>query len=700
MVTSIKTAFLASLVSLAGYSLANAQEQALPCGTYQFMEELMKTNPKYAKEFAGYTERIKVAGAANQTLTKQQQVTKIIPVVVHIIYSTPGSNISDAQVYDAIEVLNQDFNKLNADTGDVIPAFSSIASSIGVQFRLAQLDADGNCTNGITRTYSVLSNSAGENVKDLIRWPPNKYLNVWVVRNIASGAGGYSILPCAPASADGIVIRNSQFGTIGTSSPWGLVARSFTHEVGHYLGLPHTWGHSNTPGQAANCSMDDGIADTPNTVGVANGGCNTSASTCGGLNNVQNFMDYSNCPKMFTEGQKAVILDALNLSCRSNLWSPANLMATGTNNGFQISSCKPKVNFESDINRICEGDFIYFTDLSEHFAANPNTSRLWTFDGGTPATSTDSLPVVQYNVPGIYTVSLSVTNAGGTTTVEKQAYVKVIGTSDLLGFPVIESFESPDFPNVPAGPANSWELINSTTNTWHRTGLASADGDYSLRIMHQYIPLGRENTISTPNIDLAGIANPELRFKMAYALTTSTSAGIDKFAINYSVDCGKTWLPLFNASGSDLATAGPENNFVPAAADWAEKAIILPVTAPFATIRFESLSGTGNTLYLDAIRITDGVSSATKPENDLNLSVYPNPGNKNSVIAYNLISAQQTSLILLNAIGQEIYRVDRTESSGNKQHTIFPAGKQLPPGIYVIRLENTQGSYTKKIVLN
>ena len=69
--------------------------------------------------------------------------------------------------------------------------------------------------------------------------------------------------------------------------------------------MSHTWGGTNDPGLEENCSDDDGIEDTPNSIGSS--GCNLSQNTCGSLDNVQNYMDYASCSKMFTEGQKSVM---------------------------------------------------------------------------------------------------------------------------------------------------------------------------------------------------------------------------------------------------------------------------------------------------------------------------------------------------------------------------------------------------------
>ena len=244
--------------------------------------------------------------------------------------------------------------------------------------RLARLDPNGNCTTGITRTYSTDTNIGDDRVKSLMTWDQNKYLNIWICTS-ANGAGGYAYLPCTGGAGDGIVIRNAQFGSIGTSGGSNLSIRSLTHEIGHYFGLPHTWGGSNTPGLASNCSLDDGIADTPNTIGsqascgAAYGGGTvlTSFNPCGPLANVQNYMDYSSCARMFTLGQRAVMRAALALGCRQPLVSPANLLATGTNDGYTAGTCAPVVAFEASAAVVCEGATVSFTNFSYNADLKP-----------------------------------------------------------------------------------------------------------------------------------------------------------------------------------------------------------------------------------------------------------------------------------------------------------------------------------------
>ena len=77
--------------------------------------------------------------------------------------------------------------------------------------------------------------------------------------------------------------------------------------------------------------------------------------------------------------------------------------------------------FEADPTAVCFGGTVDFTNLSIG-----ESSYAWTFEGGTPATSTEENPSVVYNTPGYYDVSLEVTSAGGDThTTTKTEYISV-----------------------------------------------------------------------------------------------------------------------------------------------------------------------------------------------------------------------------------------------------------------------------------
>ena len=179
-----KSVFL--IIAMLGIAMiSRTQNNIKPCGTDQVMQEALLKNPALEKLLQNQDSLAKEY--TKQHYGEKSGTVKIIPVVIHVIHTYGPENVSKAQVLDAIRIINEDFRNLNSDTADVIPVFKSIVADSEIEFRLAQLDPNGNCTEGITRTYSPLTHSAGENVKDLISWNTAKYLNVWVVANIESG---------------------------------------------------------------------------------------------------------------------------------------------------------------------------------------------------------------------------------------------------------------------------------------------------------------------------------------------------------------------------------------------------------------------------------------------------------------------------------------------------------------------------------
>ena len=131
----------------------------------------------------------------------------IIPVVVHVIHDYGVENISDEQIARAMETVNEDWNAENNDIADVIDDFSGIVADFGVEFRLATIDPDGNCTHGITRTASPLTEGNDEAARSLISWPDDKYVNIYVIKSMSPGssAAAYANYPGAGDPYDVIV---------------------------------------------------------------------------------------------------------------------------------------------------------------------------------------------------------------------------------------------------------------------------------------------------------------------------------------------------------------------------------------------------------------------------------------------------------------------------------------------------------------
>lgn len=274
------TYFLFFVCCIFVYKPINAQNEK--CGTDEVMRKLWQENPNLYQEHLRFLENNKTyitdhAGNLRTVYT--------IPIVFHILHEYGTENITDAQVIDQVNILNRDFMKLNADTANVINPYKPLIGNANIQFKLAAIDPDGNCTNGINRIFTHETKIGDDNSK-LVSWDRSKYLNVWVVKNMANGVAGYAYYPSAVTSGvmifvDGIIIRHNYIGSIGTSSPTN--SRALTHEIGHYLGLAHTWGNTNNPVVACG---DDGIQDTPVTRGHNN--CSNRVSIFCDNNNFSN----------------------------------------------------------------------------------------------------------------------------------------------------------------------------------------------------------------------------------------------------------------------------------------------------------------------------------------------------------------------------------------------------------------------------
>ncbi|WP_310391747.1 M43 family zinc metalloprotease [Hymenobacter sp.] len=657
-----------------------------------------------------------------------------IPVVVHIVFSS-GFGISDAQVADALRIANEDLSKTNADTAAIVPAFQSRVANVGFRFRLAQKDPSGDCTTGITRTYSALASIAyGELIKSEVNWDPDRYLNIWVVEpSLSPGRAGYAFLPCTGGSRDGIVIDNRHFGSIGTAINSNFAARALTHEIGHYFGLRHTWGPTNTPGEAGNCGIDDGIADTPNTTGTS--GCNLAFAPCTDpqtsqpiLANVQNYMDYTSCTNMFTNGQRAVMRASLALSCRSTLSSAANLVATGTNDGYQppAAGCPPVLRIVTDRRRVCPNGPVFLSSYGSTAALNDvNAQRQWLFPGGVPASSPLRTPTVVYATPGIYNVTLTVTPVGGGTPVSRteSSWVLVGGPGTGPSGPLTESFENPAFPRS-FGPLDlrNWDsdtIARSSGARWRRVsggGLVAANGTACLSMSNGAASSLNPNraSITSPAFDLSGFQGRpvELRFRTAWAVDplVVNSASRDELLVQYGTDCelqsntgGRNYL------NGELIAAGQaaQTGFVPTSAQqWTTLALPLDprYIGPSTWVRFVARSNGGNPFYLDDVRIVDAATPTATSAAELarrGIGVYPNPLTAETAVHFTLTAAERAAVRLTDMLGREVASSPAKSYGPGPQAIRLPgaAGRALPAGVYVVHLTLGQQVFTTRVLV-
>jgi hypothetical protein len=271
----------------------------------------MDNHERLLQEDAHYFERLeKIEQFTNYAISSgkvnQNKAVITIPVVVHVVYNTSAQNVSDAQIQSQLNVLNQDFRKLNSDLNLVPSTFSSLVADAEINFCLANRDPNGNATTGIVRVQtSQTSFSTNDGVKYASSggsnaWPSNQYLNLWVC-NMSGGILGYAQFPGGASATDGVVIGYTCFGTMGTAQAPFNKGRTATHEVGHWLNLRHIWGD-------ATCGSDL-VSDTP-VHNTSNYGCpsHPRSNSCGtSAEMFMNYMDYVDdaCMQMFSNGQKS-----------------------------------------------------------------------------------------------------------------------------------------------------------------------------------------------------------------------------------------------------------------------------------------------------------------------------------------------------------------------------------------------------------
>ncbi len=660
------------------------------CGQQTVRENYMKKHPELLKNSIQTNNQVAITDKLNnnQNLTAAPLYT--IPVVFHILHIGGTENISDAQIQSQMMILNRDYQKLNADTTAVVPTFTNNIANVGVAFKLATKDPNGNCTNGIIRHYDVNTNWDSDNFSLFAyTWPRDRYLNIYIVKKIIGMDGAYAFLPGdpIPPSADVIVCMHNYVGNTGTTG--GVDYRVLTHEVGHFFSLEHVWGVTNSPGVACG---DDNVSDTPITKGFTSCAINNAAvCTPNVQENVQNYMDYAPCKLMFTNGQKAKMLSCLTstINNRQNLYSASNLAFTGVTTS--TTNCIPLVETSAASKTICVGKSTVVNSYTSN--ANP-TSYQWSATNGailsSPAAANTSVTLIN---PGPSTLVCVASNANGSNS--SSIVVNANSSTALSLNTYTESFEQTSIP------AN-WQVQNITPSPaqWTLTNLSSSHGNQSMYVNAENATTGSLFILETPSYDFLNSPGASFTFKYAYARQTATHNDI--FKVQASKDCGGTWTDIYVPTMSSFAAASAginSNPFVPTSSQW----VLYDVTQHpnflnflsenNVKIRFyfkeDSVNAYGNRLYVDEINYNSMVG-LKKYSNISDVKIYPNPAN--NFVAIELNEAKEKTIEVFDITGRII--ISEQTADTKKQINI----SQLDEGVYYVRVSCNSLQHISKLI--
>ncbi len=603
------------------------------CGTVEYNKIIYNQSPEKIDQFEQWINR-KIEENHLQTdapfavfALKETLVT--IPVVVHVIHSGEpigaGTNISDTQILSQIEVLNEDFRRLNADTSLTQNIFKPVAADVEVEFILAKQDPEGLPTTGIVRVKGSETSWNFNNdatLKGESYWPAEDYLNIWVAP-LSFNLLGFASFPIANLEGledqetnrllDGVVIGFDYFGSIekypdANLDPVFNLGRTTTHEIGHFLGLRHISGDGG-------CSMDDFVTDTPNQNDQNEGCPATVPGVCASVDfeMFQNYMDYTDdaCMNIFSLGQKERIRIVVENSPRRASLTTSHALQDPVISVFDLG-IKEILSPESGI---CTSLFTPSISIRNYGSEviSQATVEMWINNSLIESrveifslTPLQSYAVIFNTTPappaGLAEIEFRIALVDGVPDDNPINDIEMshVFVSEFLDLPVSEEFNT-----KPA----TWDIRNwDNMSTWELAQCASWQPDnLAMQLAFRNDPnIGEIDMMIMPVIDLTGYTEAFLQFDMAYAYTPD--ADNDRLQVAISKDCGTNFnFVLYDRTGAGLSTTDDSNfSFTPSdRRDWKREVINLSLFLgePSIQVAFIGTNGNGNNIYIDNVAI-------------------------------------------------------------------------------------------------
>ena len=665
-------------------------------------------------------------------LSTQEEPVYFIPVVIHVIYykdfeGIEVGNLTEEQIFSQINVLNEDYRRMNQDTLDTPEWFLPVAADTRIEFRLAQRDPNGAPTTGIVRIEgpktSWNANLPADDVllKSLSFWPPEDYLNIWIV-NLSGDFLGYAqypqtdlpgTLPPFNRETDGVVIDYQVFGSIDKGSFPNIRlnydrGRTTTHEIGHFLGLRHIWGDSDV------CGVTDYCEDTPDQETSYDSCTGILGFSCDSEDMYQNYMDYTYdaCMNLFTVDQMErmrIVLE--NSPRRASLLTSPGLIPPDTISNILIVreitnptdiSCESVFNPAIILQNIGNNSI---ADFEVEVTLNENTFPSVRYDlpistgGSIELNFSGEMGMIELE-KGQHFVKFQIKNPNGVDTINypgKSASKYFVSSSIEEEVPYREKFSQNDFQN------SSWVSFNPDNSiTWESGSvpLNKEANNAAFIKMYDYRFTDQKDWLISPIFDFSDAPDASITFDYSYARYDSTKN--DLLEILLSIDCGRSFpFTVFSANSDQMALRDFANPWVPlVSTDWKRQYVSLTEFAGLENVRlaFRTTNGYGNNLYIDNIEfyITGFSEYLILEENSIR--IHPNPSTSGSFyVTLNTEERQPVNIAVINLLGKQL--VEKQLNPALNQTVEFDLAGHAN-GIYLIQVKGTTFRQAARLLIN
>lgn len=692
----MKLKLVAAIAALLSIGISQAQQNA-PCASDELLRQAIQNDPNAAQRMQQNWEQID-AYIQQQANREDRNTIVTIPVVFHIIHNGQnigtGLNLSVAQLQSQIDVLNECYRKRNADTALVPSVFKSRIADIEVEFCLAITDPNGNVTTGITRhNLAANPNTFDANIKPVTVWDATRYLNIWTTQ-LNNNILGYAAFPnMGPMNQDGVVldfrvVGRKPYNPFTTSSD--TLGKTCVHEVGHWLGLFHTFQDSCKGMTPQTCNGEgDRVCDTPPAKEANYGNPSLTLNSCHETpvdepDMWMNYMDYANSENlsMFTLGQRDVMRATLN-TFRLSILSSTGCVNTAdvfTYNGKVIDAQSSQPVSNAKVLFDGAQDFEVATDANGNFSIPNLIAGYYDVYAGKWGyrenfyTSHKSYALGEASavipIQPKYYYDDFIMNFGWLTT--QNAATSGLWTRAI---PVGTYYQSePSNPSLDAQDDYGLHCFVTANNQ----GTSTAD-DVD----------GGTVTLLSPTFNLTGFNDPYIRYyRWFYDGAQSGNIPDDNMVIR--LNNGSQNVTIENLTAS-------ENR-------WAQKTFrISDYVTPSSNMRFsievnDIAGGNDNVVEggLDKFEVLEAIALSTAEASDLNnLAVYPNPTTGTIRVEFEG-QGKEIKVEVLNTLGQTL-AVATTQEIGTQQLT-FDLSNQ-PAGLYFVRISSIGFEKNVKISL-